>query len=212
MLSAVILTVASFKGGVGKSTTAVHLAAYFARKASTVLVDGDPNRSATSWARKGNLPFPVVDEHRAALMAREHEHLVIDTKARPDPDDLQALALGCHLLIVPVTPDPLSLEALMLTVSALQSIGAERYRILLTIVPPRPIPEGENARRAIAEAKLPLFRGEIRRLIAFQRAALDGVIVKHVKDERAHSGWQDYQGVGKEIEHLNGETSKRANV
>jgi chromosome partitioning protein len=67
-----------------------------------------------------------------------------------------------------------SLEALLLTVSALQAIGADRYRILLTIVPPRPIPEGDNARSAILEAKLPIFRGEIRRLIAFQRAALTG--------------------------------------
>jgi chromosome partitioning protein len=151
----VIITIASFKGGVGKSTSAVHLAAYLAAKGSTVLVDGDPNRSATSWARKGALSFPVVDEHQAALVAREYEHLVIDTKARPDPEDLKALARGCHLLIVPATPDPLSLEALLLTVSALQAIGADRYRILLTIVPPRPIPEGDNARRAILEANFP---------------------------------------------------------
>lgn len=207
-----ILTIASFKGGVGKSTTAVHLAAYFATKGSTVLVDGDPNRSATSWARKGCLPFPVVDEHQAALVAREHEHLIIDTKARPEPEDLKALALGCHLLIVPVTPDPLSLEALMLTVSALQSIGAERYRILLTIVPPRPIPEGENARRAIVEAGLPIFKGEIRRLMAFQRAALDGVFVEKVRDDRARFGWEDYKGIGKEVERLNAQTSKRSSA
>jgi chromosome partitioning protein len=175
-------------------------------------VDGDPNRSATSWARKNGLPFPVADAHQAALLAREYEHLVIDTKARPDPEDLQALALGCHLLIVPVTPDPLSLEALMLTISALQSIGADRFRILLAIVPPRPIPEGENARRAIVGARLPLFKGEIRRLIAFQRAALEGVTVDRVKDERARFGWEDYRGIGKEIERLNVQTSKRANV
>jgi len=208
----VILTVASFKGGVGKSTTAVHLAAYLSSKASTVLVDGDPNHSATSWARKGSLPFSVVDEHQAALVAREHEHLVIDTKARPEPEDLKALALGCHLLIVPVTPDPLSLEALMLTVTALRTVGAERYRILLTIVPPRPIPEGENARRAISEAGLPIFKGEVRRLIAFQRAVLEGVTVDKVRDERASFGWNDYTGIGKEIERLNVQTSKRANV
>jgi chromosome partitioning protein len=208
----VIITVASFKGGVGKSTSALHLAAYFAAKGSTVLVDGDPNRSATSWARKGNLPFQVVDEHQAALVAREYEHLVIDTKARPEPEDLKALALGCHLLIIPVTPDPLSLEALLLTVSALQTIGAERYRILLTIVPPRPIPEGDNARRAIVEAKIPIFKGEIRRLMAFQRAALDGVTVDHVKDERARFAWEDYARIGKEVERLNAQTSKRASV
>jgi chromosome partitioning protein len=207
----VILTVASFKGGVGKSTTAVHLAAYFNAKAKTVLVDGDPNRSATSWARKGRLPFEVVGEHQAALYARQCEHLIIDTKARPESEDLKALAMGCHLLVLPCTPDPLSLEALMLTISALKSLGSDRFRILLTIVPPRPIPEGENARKAIVDAGLPIFDGEVRRIIAFQRAVLEGVTVDCVKDERAQFGWQDYADVGKEVERLNGETSKRPN-
>jgi chromosome partitioning protein len=205
----VILTVASFKGGVGKSTTAVHLAAYFSTKARTVPVDGDPNRSATSWAHKERLPFEVVGEHQAALYARRCEHLIIDTKARPESEDLHALAIGCHLLVLPCTPDPLSLEALMLTIIALKRLGSERFRILLTIVPPRPIPEGENARKAIMDAGLPIFEGEIRRLIAFQRAVLEGVTVDRVKDDRAGFGWQDYAMIGKEIEHLNGETSKR---
>jgi chromosome partitioning protein len=59
-----IITVASFKGGVAKTTTAVHLAAYLQDRSPTLLIDGDPNRSATGWSRRGQLPFKVVDERK----------------------------------------------------------------------------------------------------------------------------------------------------
>jgi hypothetical protein len=56
-----IITIASFKGVVSKTTTAVHLAAYLQKRSPTLLIDGDPNRSATGWSRPGQLPFKVVE-------------------------------------------------------------------------------------------------------------------------------------------------------
>ena len=187
-----ILTVASFKGGQGKSTTAMHLAEYFSRKAPALLVDGDPNRSATQWAGRGTLPFRVAGEGQAAMLAAKHRHIVIDTKARPDAEDLRELAAGCHLLILPCTPDTLSIDALVLTVKSLREIGAESYRILLTIVPPLPMRDGERAREALLEAGFPLFRSQIPRAVAYQRAASEG--------KTAPS--PEYESLGREIEKL----------
>jgi chromosome partitioning protein len=48
---------------------------------------------------------------------------------------LQALVEGCDQLIIPTTPDALALDALMLTVRALTTLGADRYRVLITMVP-----------------------------------------------------------------------------
>lgn len=194
-----IITVASFKGGVGKTTTAVHIAAYFQQKAKTMLVDGDPNRSASGWAKRGELPFTVVDERQSARFARDYEHIVIDTQARPTQEDLEALAGGCDMLVIPSTPDSLALDALLLTIDTLKQIGTDRFKVLLTVIPPKPNRDGEEAREMLIEAGLPLFNGGIRRFVAFQRAAEKGTLVSAVNLPKSIEGWNDYQAIGQEI-------------
>ncbi len=194
-----IITVASFKGGVGKTTTAVHLSAYLALQGDTLLIDGDPNRSASGWAKRGSLPFKVVDERQAAKYARTYPNIVIDTQARPEKEDLEALADGCDLLVIPSTPDALALDALMLTIEALQKLGNERYRILLTIIPPYPSKDGDEAKQLLSTAGLPLFSRGIRRYSAYQKASLNGVVVSEVNDSRSGVAWSDYKAIGKEI-------------
>lgn len=194
-----IITVASFKGGVGKTTTAFHIAAFLNERAKTLLVDGDPNRSVLGWAERGPVPFKVVDERSAAKFAREYEHIVFDTEARPDYEDLKALADGCDLLILPTTPDVLSLEALMLTVQELKKVGTAKFKVLLTIVPPRPERDGQEARQALVDAGLPVFKGEIRRFAAYKKAALTGAPVHQIKAGNSKEAWDDYRNVGEEI-------------
>ena len=193
-----IVTVASFKGGQAKTTTAVHLAAFLNMAKPTLLVDGDPNRSATSWNRRKGFPFRVVDEKQAVRFAREFEHVVIDTQARPTEEDLKELAGGCDLLIVPLTPDALSLDTLFLFTDALAKLGANRFKILLTIVPPKPSRDGEEVLNTLREAGLPFFQTVVRRYKAFQKAALDGVLVFEVADPHAADAWADYVQVAKE--------------
>lgn len=193
-----IIAVASFKGGVGKTTTAIHLAAYLQSYGDTVLIDADPNRSSTAWARRGSLPFEVVDEWKPARV-HAYSHVVIDTQARPTPDDLAILADTCELIVLPTTPDILSLDALTLTLEHLHTIEARRYRVLLTIIPPKPSRDGEQTRDMLNQAGIPVFEGGIRRLAAFHKAASAGRLVYEISDPRSHLGWEDYQHIGAEL-------------
>ncbi|MGB3547120.1 MAG: ParA family protein, partial [Saprospiraceae bacterium] len=183
-----IITVAGFKGGVGKTTTAVHIGCYLAANASTLLVDGDPNRSATGWAARGKLPLKVVDVMASAKHAPNFEHIVIDTAARPDRESLESLVEGCDLLILPTAPEALALDAMIQTIDLLDELGAESYRVLLTMVPSAPRKTGPQARAALKG--LPMFSKSIRRAAAFEKASLKGIPVNDVKgDANAGKAW-----------------------
>ena len=196
-----IIALLSFKGGVGKTTTAIHLAAFLQQSGKTVLLDGDLNRSATAWRERGNgrLPFDVVDE-QLSFSASGYRHFVIDTAARPSPAVLKGLSERVDLIVVPTTCDGLSLDALAKTVEALHEVQIDRFRILLTMVPPKPARDGELARAAFEQAGLPLFKGSIRNLKAFKTAGTQGVLIADVKDPRAAFGWEDYEAVGAELQ------------
>ncbi|MGP1386898.1 MAG: ParA family protein [Thainema sp.] len=193
-----IVTVASFKGGVGKTTTAIHLAAYLNEDKPTLLVDGDQNRSAMTWAAPNKLPFKVVTDVQMAKYIRQFEHIVIDTQARPTKEDLEELADSCDLLILPTTPKALDLDALLRTVDVLQKMETN-FKVLLTIVPPAPSQAGKEARDLLTQEGIPVFDAEIRRLVAFERAPLTGVIVKDYSDPRAAVAWEGYETLGQEV-------------
>jgi chromosome partitioning protein len=195
-----IITVASYKGGVAKTTTAVHLAAYLQTLAPTLLLDGDSTRNATSWSQRGQgFPFRVADELQASKLSRNYEHVVIDTGQRPQQIDLQALADSCDILVVPAVPASLDTDGLVLTIEALRKIGATSFKVLLTKVPPPPEQEGGQLRAELNSQDIPLFAVDIPRLKAFEKAAAAGVTVDRIEDPRAKRAWGAYVAVGKEI-------------
>jgi chromosome partitioning protein len=198
-----IITVTSYKGGVGKTTTAIHLAAYLQRLGPTLLVDGDAIRSASKWNQRGEnrgLPFKVVTHAQMVGHIRDHQHVIIDTEGNPTDDDFKDLASNCDLLIVPAVPESVATDGLTHTLAKLRNLGNKRHRVLLTMVPPKPRTDGQQLRDMLTSEGIPVFSAEIPRLAAFEKAAAEGVPVYSVKDDRnAARAWEAYEAAGKEI-------------
>jgi len=163
------IAVANLKGGTGKTTTAVHVAAGLAADGRTLLVDADPQQSALAWSEAaGELGCPVVglpvrDLHRRiGELAADYRHLVIDTPPA-DPAIIRSALLAVEEVIVPVGPTPLDLDRLGATLdlaAEVEPLSPIRLRLLLTRLR-RGTRSARETRAALEELGMPVMEAEV---------------------------------------------------
>ncbi len=181
-----ILAFVGNKGGVGKTTLCVNLAAALNARAPTILLDADPQESALQWAELGrDRAFRVVgavgavgglDEVIAAA-ARDYTYVLVDC-----PPSVHAVqtrqALGCaDVALVPVLPSPFDIWASVHAEAEIQSArtGNPALRAFLVVNQLEPRTRLSNLMcRALAELSLPVAATAIRRRVVYRDAVLVG--------------------------------------
>ncbi|MHA6298771.1 ParA family protein [Devosia sp. CAU 1758] len=183
-----IITFASSKGGVGKSTTCAAVAAALAAQGEGVLlIDLDQNRTLDRWSRKApidNLTVKAVEPAKFGPFFSQSEksgayaHICIDLPGTREVTLFKALARSDIVVIPAQTSEPDLREALVV-VGDIRDIADTTgrpipYRLLLTKVFPLRTRVTDYAYAELERLGLPLFRTALVERSAYREMFLNG--------------------------------------
>jgi chromosome partitioning protein len=175
-----IVAIISQKGGTGKTTLAVHLAAAAtAAGHAAAIIDLDPQGTATSWGDRRAAEEPEVISGQAiripALVstarANGAEFLVLDTA--PNADQTASIAArAADIVLIPCRPAAFDLEAIETTLMLAKAAGKPAY-VVLNAVPPRS-GIGREAGEGLISRGAQVSPAQITHRAAFGHGVIDG--------------------------------------
>ena len=135
-----IISCLSLKGGCGKSTICLNLAACLSSQSKVLVIDLDPQRSVTRWSKQSKdfslhvFPLDLAAKNPAIQFKKDIERLTNNTKSKlvvidapPQLQDAALLsALVSDLILIPVTPSPLDIWAAEAAVKTGREARTER--------------------------------------------------------------------------------------
>jgi chromosome partitioning protein len=184
-----IVVFAGQKGGTGKSTTALCVAAeWHAQRRRVLLVDADPQGTIRTWgdvAAEQGADAPTVVAMGQGLhkpgqlpaLATKHDHTVIDTPPRLGEIQRAALTVA-DLVVLPCGPSTADAWALVESVDMVRKAQELRPSLIAAVLITRKVSRtavGAAARKVLADSGLPVLKTELGYRVAYQESLAAGL-------------------------------------
>ena len=180
-----VIAVINQKGGAGKTTLAMNLAAGLARQGDTVVMDLDPQGSSTQWASMGQTPFPASveridgnwDVRTLHQQYQTYRHMVLDCPPSLESHASRQALRACDVALIPVLPSPIDLWASLKLPQEIEEAKKvnptiRAYLVLNQLEPNSAL--SSAMQEALSEFGVPVLNAVIRRRAIYRSAALEG--------------------------------------
>lgn len=203
-----VIAVVNQKGGAGKSTTVMNLAAMLQESGmNTLVADVDPQQTASGdWADSAGdaLPFDITQSTNPADLAQlrqlDYDVIVVDTPGSLEAGSVLATVLEqADFAILPCEPGPLSVKPLMRTIDRLVKPAGVQYRVLVSRVDPRVVSDALNTFEMLDTYEVPHFATYVRTYKTHTFSPLDGVVATQYVGRSSMRAVEDFRKLHAEL-------------